>query len=189
MGFNLLEEDISHMIGLSPRVYTDYFLKKWDFDPEKFREMHKDLFYKNLYLAPYYVDTIELIKKIYSQGITLGLTTSAGREGTILILKKVGIDHMFKVIVTREDCVKLKPDSEPYILTAKKLEIEPKFCIVMEDTAIGVDSAKDAGMKCIAIPNEFTNGQDFSRADFVAKSINSVKESLEKISPFVAVGG
>jgi HAD superfamily hydrolase (TIGR01509 family) len=172
------------MTGRSSRVYTDYFLKKWDFDPEIFRAIHKEYFYNNLDSAPFFVDTIELVKKIYSQGITLGMATSAGKEGTMFILKKAGIDHMFKVIVTKEDCIKLKPDPEPYLLTANKLGIEPKLCVAIEDTVLGAESAKGAGMKCIIIPNEFTKNQDFSNADFVAKSNDALEIYLKGVSSF-----
>jgi beta-phosphoglucomutase-like phosphatase (HAD superfamily) len=118
---------------------------------------------------------------LYSKKVPLAVTTSAGREGTLLILSKAGIDKMFDVIITRDDCEKLKPDPEPYIVTAKKLQIEPKFCVAIEDTSLGVESAKGAGMLCIAIPNEFTRDQDFSMADVVVKSANEVEDILEFI--------
>lgn len=184
LGFTLLEEDIPFMIGLSTRVFTDHFSEKWDFDPDKFRKIHRKLFYDNIDSAPYFTDTVELVKKIYKQGIPIGMTTSAGKEGTIQILNKVGIAHMFKVIVTKEDCINLKPDPEPYLLTAQKLGIEPKFCISIEDTDLGAESAKGAGMKCIVIPNKFTNDQDFSKADFVAKTVEDIEKKLERISSF-----
>jgi beta-phosphoglucomutase-like phosphatase (HAD superfamily) len=184
LGFTLLDEDILHMTGRSSRVYTEYFLKKWDFDPEEFRLIHRKYFYNNLDSAPFFFATIALVKKIYSQGITIGMTTSAGKEGTMFILKKLGIDHMFKVIVTKEDCVNLKPDPEPYLLTAKKLGIEPQLCVAIEDTALGAVSAKAAGMKCIIIPNEFTKNQDFSNADFITKSTADLGIYLKGVSSF-----
>lgn len=88
---------------------------------------------------------------------------------------------MFNVIVTHEDCESLKPDPEPDALTANKLGIEPKYCVAIEDTALGVESAKGAGMKCIVIPNEHTKHQDFSSADTVVKSASEIEELIEII--------
>jgi HAD superfamily hydrolase (TIGR01509 family) len=181
LGFTLQEEDLPHIIGRSVEVYKEYFLKKWDFNYEEFSEIRKDLFYKNLDSAPYFDNAVELIKKLYIKKIPIAVTTSAGKEGTLLILKKAGIDNMFKVIVTKEDCSKLKPDPEPYRLTSEKLGIEPRFCVAVEDTALGIESAKNAGMLCIAIPNEFTKDQDFSKADLVLESANEIGNILEFI--------
>lgn len=181
LGFIIQEEDISQIIGRSSIVYTEYFLKKWDFDPDKYRKIQRELFYKNIDSAPFFEDAVELVKFLYARKIPLAVTTSAGREGTLLILKKGGIDKMFKVLVTREDCTKLKPDPEPYLLTAEKLGIDPKFCVVLEDTSLGVEAAKKSGMKCIAIPNEYTSDQDFSMADAIVESAKEVQEILEFI--------
>ncbi len=179
LGFTLLEEDIQHMIGRSSSIYTEYFLKKWDFDPDEYRKIHKELFYSNIDSAPFFEKAVELIKSLYNQKIPVAVTTSAGREGTLLILGKADIVQMITVLIAREDCKNLKPHPEPYIITAEKLGIEPEFCVVIEDTALGVESAKNAGMKCIAIPNEYTSDQDFSLADAVVESASEVEGVLE----------
>jgi HAD superfamily hydrolase (TIGR01509 family) len=121
---------------------------------------------------------VEFIKTLYSQNKILALTTSAGIEGTTLILKKIGIHDMFKVIISKEDCTKLKPDPEPYLKTAEKLGISPSDCIVIEDSDLGVEAAKRANMKCIAIPNKHTYKQNFSAADLVAGSVEDIKNNI-----------
>lgn len=179
LGFALEKGDIQQIIGRSSIVYTEYFLKKWDFDPDEYRKIQRELFYKNIDSAPLINNALELIKTLHLQKVPIAITTSAGREGTLLILHKAGIDQMFDVIVTREDCSQLKPHPEPYILTAEKLGIEPELCVVIEDTALGVESAKKAGMKCIAVPNEYTNNQDFSKADAVVQSAKEIESILK----------
>ena len=181
LGFIVQKEDIPQIIGRSYDVYKDYFLSKWDFDFEEYRRIQKELYYSNLDKAKFFEDTLELIKTLHAKKIPIAVTTSAGRDGTLLILGKAGIDQMFNVIVTKEDCKNLKPDPEPYITTAKKLQIESKFCVVIEDTALGVEAAKKAGMMCITIPNEFTKNQNFSMADVVVKSAKEVENILEFI--------
>lgn len=181
LGFEFKEEDISQIIGRSPDAYKDYFLKKWSFDFEEYRRIQRNLFYSNLHEAEFFNDTIELIKRLHSQQIPLAITTSASKEGTLLILKKAEIDTLFKVIVSKEDCTNLKPHPEPYILTAAKLGIAPEFCVAIEDTSLGVEAAKAADMFCIAIPNEYTKDQNFSQADFVLNSTKEVESVLEFI--------
>jgi HAD superfamily hydrolase (TIGR01509 family) len=181
LGLKVQEEDFSQLVGRGPDIYKDYFPKEMGFNFDEFRKIQRELFYQNLNQAEFFQNTLELIKTLHVRKVPLAVTTSAGREGTLLILSNGGIDNMFKVIVTKEDCKNLKPDPEPYITTARKLDIEPKFCVVIEDTALGVESAKKAGMMCIAIPNEFTKNQDFSMADLVAQSAKEVEDILEFI--------
>jgi HAD superfamily hydrolase (TIGR01509 family) len=181
LGFIMPDEDIPQIVGRSSTIYTDYFLKKWKFDPDKFRTLTRENFYKNIDTIPFFVETIKLIKSLYKKKIALALTTSAGKEGTMMLLKKAGIDYMFDEIITRDDCKSLKPDPEPYLLTADKLGIKPEFCVAIEDTSLGVESAKNAGMNCIAVPNDFTKGQDFSKADLVLNSGKDIEQKLEFI--------
>jgi HAD superfamily hydrolase (TIGR01509 family) len=180
LSFELQDEDIDQLIGRSIDDYLQYFLNKWDFDSVEFKEILYKQFYSNLDQAPIFSDTINLINNLHRKNIILALTTSAGRDGTLLILNKINILNNFKVIVTKEDVQHRKPDPEPYALTAKKLGIEPKYCVAIEDTALGVESAKGAGIMCIAIPNEYTKHQDFNLADAVVKSAKEI-ESLLKI--------
>lgn len=181
LGFVLQKEDLSKIIGRSRDDYKDYFLKKWDFDFNEFRRIQSEYFYTNLNAAPYFEEAVKLIKALYIRKIKMAVTTSAGIESTSVILHNAGIDHMFKVIVTREDCRNLKPDPESYIFTSKKLKIDPMYCVAIEDTALGVEAAKKAGMQCIAIPNEFTQSQDFTKADIVAQSARDIEEFVEFI--------
>jgi putative hydrolase of the HAD superfamily len=64
---------------------------------------------------------------------------------------------------------------------SEKLGIEPRYCVAIEDTALGVESAKNAGLMCIAIPNEHTHDQYLSMADMVLESADKVEKVLEFI--------
>lgn len=179
IGINASEEDIPLMAGKSIESLKEFLLNKWNFNFDEFRLIQRQYFYDHLDNAPYFHDTIEFIKKLNKQNKILALTTSAGIEGTILILKKIGIFDMFSVIVAKEDCTKFKPDPEPYMITAKKLGIRPENCIVVEDSEVGVKAAKKANMYCIAIPNKHTKNQDFSIADKTVSSIKDIENMPE----------
>ncbi len=183
LGYDMPDSDIPHIIGHSSTKYTEYFLTKWEFNLDEFREMMRDFYYKRLDKSLLFPQTIELIKKLYKNNVTMGVTTSAGIEGTLQVLKMAGIEKMFKVIVTREDCEKHKPEPEPYILTAKKLRTDPSLCIAIEDTSLGIESAKNAGMVCIAFPNTFTKDQDFAMADYIVRSNKELESILKNIVP------
>ena len=99
-----------------------------------------------------YPGIIPLIKELYKD-YTLALTSSSTFEEVQLVIDQLKLKKYFKVIVTSKDVKHGKPNPEPYLLTAKKLNIKSENCLVIEDSKNGIQSAKKAGMICIAIPN------------------------------------
>ena len=53
-----------------------------------------------------------------------------------MILQKVGMDAYFDAVVDGNDITKSKPDPEVFLIAAKRLDIEPWDCLVIEDTRI-----------------------------------------------------
>ncbi len=178
LGINATEKDVPLMAGKSIDTIKEYLLSKWDFNFDEFRNIQRKYYYDNIDNVPFFTDVIEYIKRLHSEGKAIALTTSAAREGTLLLLGKVDLLSAFKVIVVKEDCTKHKPDPEPYLLTAQKLGLKPEDCVVIEDSETGVKAAKSANMYCIAIPNSHTKDQDFSSADAVVKSISEIDKKI-----------
>jgi beta-phosphoglucomutase len=107
-----------------------------------------------------------------SLGIKVGLASSAPKEEILQNLQQVGLENAFDVIISGSDDLdsyvdkegKNKPKPYIYIEAAKQLNIPPSKCLVFEDTTAGIEAAAAAGMVVIAVPNQFTLQQDFSKA-------------------------
>ena len=87
-------------------------------------------------------------------------------------------EHLFKVILSGSDVIHTKPAPDIYLLAAEQLEVEPKECLVFEDSQAGVIAAKSAGMTVFAVPNFFTSHQDHSLADRI---LDSLSEAIEMV--------
>ena len=103
----------------------------------------------------------------------LALCTSAHPEEieTILGESGLGLKDRFTFVVSGRDVKKSKPDPEIYIHLAHLADIMPSDCLVFEDSGLGVQAAFRAGMPCIAVPNHFTEKQDFNNAMFIIDSL------------------
>ena len=178
LGIKIKDEEKELIIGRHPDDYGKFFLKKYEFSYEEFRKIQSKTYYALFESAPLFKKTVSLIKKLYKQKITLALTTSSAMKSTLQVLKKANLENTFDVVITSEYYKKRKPDPEPYLVTANKLNLSPSECVVIEDSPVGVESAKSAGMKCIAIPNEFTKKQDFSKADIIVESADKINITL-----------
>ena len=68
------------------------------------------------------------------------------------------------------DTTKSKPDPEVFLVAAKKLGIEPEYCMVVEDSDAGIQAAKAGGMTALAVGAAKEN----PLADFSADSLDTV---------------
>lgn len=61
-------------------------------------------------------------------------------------LRIVGLDALFSVVVTQEDVTRGKPDPQMFLLAAERMGVRPEHCLVLEDSPLGLEAAKAAGM-------------------------------------------
>jgi HAD superfamily hydrolase (TIGR01509 family) len=106
-------------------------------------------------------------------GRGLALATSAGPEEIDSILGPGGLGLMerFSWVAHGGEVDAGKPDPAIYRLVSEKSGVPPDRCLVFEDSGAGAAAAAAAGMTCIAVPNRFTRGQDFSRARFLVDNL------------------
>ncbi|UKS29513.1 beta-phosphoglucomutase [Paenibacillus sp. HWE-109] len=90
----------------------------------------------------------ELLAACTEQGIKVAIGSSS--RNTPVILERLGLTHLFEAVADGNEIVNSKPDPEVFLLAAKKLAIDPKYCIVVEDAEAGLIAAKRAGMKTAA---------------------------------------
>jgi HAD superfamily hydrolase (TIGR01509 family) len=84
----------------------------------------------------------------------LGLASSSNRELIDAVLAAGGIAGLFGATVSSEEVARGKPAPDVYLETARRLRVAPAECTAIEDSHNGILSAKAAGMRCVAIPNE-----------------------------------
>jgi len=83
--------------------------------------------------------------------IPFAVVSGSTRESVVKSLEALGILEKFDTLVCAGDYAKSKPDPEPFLTAAKRLGVKPEDCLVFEDTQMGVDAAKAAGMKWVKI--------------------------------------
>ena len=83
--------------------------------------------------------------------LKLGLVTSASRSGVSAILAVHGLESWFDIVISGDDVTEPKPSPEAYLLAARGLDIPAGRCMVIEDSPVGVESARRAGMTVLKI--------------------------------------
>lgn len=111
-----------------------------------------------------------LIDRLRETGPRLALASSGDGDKVAFSLQALGLDGVFEVIVTGDDITLSKPDPEIYVTTARRLGIDPRDCLAIEDAPNGVCAAKGAGMRCIAVTNSVPREQ-LEGADLIVASL------------------
>jgi len=96
----------------------------------------------------------EVLEHIEAQHgrIPFAVVSGSTRESVEASLRATGLSDRFDVLVCAGDYVKSKPDPEPFLLAAQRLGVPPERCLVFEDTQMGIDAAKAAGMSWVRVP-------------------------------------
>ncbi|MEZ5213281.1 MULTISPECIES: HAD family hydrolase [unclassified Gordonia (in: high G+C Gram-positive bacteria)] len=100
---------------------------------------------------PWRDGALELLTSVAATGVRIGLVTMAYRESAQLVLDAPGAPE-FDVVVTGDDVTNGKPHPEPYLTAARLLGFDPRECVVLEDSELGLTAAGGAGMVRIAVP-------------------------------------
>lgn len=120
------------------------------------------------------IDT--LLQKIKASGGLQAIASGSSSDRIKKIVERCNWESSFDCVVSTDDVNYVgKPNPAIYLFAAKKLSIEPKDCIVIEDSVNGVRAAKAAGMRCVAVPDPRWSWGDFSEADIEVKSLEDKK--------------
>ena len=124
--------------------------------------------------VPPFPGVLELMEEALAQpNFRLGVATSSSRDMVEVVLAGARVPYQEMACVTGSDVNNKKPHPEIFLHAAEKMAIEPSRCVVIEDTPGGVQAAKTAGAKCIAVTN--TTGRDnLQQADMICDSLQRV---------------
>lgn len=109
------------------------------------------------------------------------IVTSSRRVHFDAMHVRTGLPSLFDFILTREDYRLSKPDPEAYRLAMEKSGCRPEECLVVEDTERGLRAALAAGLRCIVVPNELTQGGVFAGAWRILESCRAIPGEIERL--------
>jgi len=174
-------EDIPHVAGIGveenwPRLIDKYGIKTGKTPLELAKETQKA--YEGM------IDEItlqegivEFINDLKESGIKVALATSNNWQIVDKVFEKFGFEGVFDAVTTGEEVEFKKPDPDIFILTSKKLDMDPKNCLVFEDADAGVEAAHRAGMKVVGIVRK-SGEETLEEADITIESFKEMSPEL-----------
>ncbi|MCX7886660.1 MAG: HAD family phosphatase [Verrucomicrobiae bacterium] len=114
-----------------------------------------------------------LLDRLHAAQVPCAIASSTHLENILCTLGAIGFGKYFREIVSAEDVERGKPAPDIFLRAAQKLDVLPSRCVVFEDTAVGIEAARRAGMKVVAVAT--THSPDkLSGADRVVHSLDGL---------------
>jgi HAD superfamily hydrolase (TIGR01509 family) len=123
----------------------------------------------------------ELLAAVEVRGLRRAVATSSSRLQVAATLRKIGVADFFEAVVTGDSVVNGKPAPDIYQAAMTALGKTADACLALEDSPVGVQAAKAAGMRCIAVPSPESAGLDLSQADVILPSLAAVAQRLDEL--------
>ena len=134
--------------------------------------------YKNVdYQKIFRPEALTVVKELKARGYRVALASSTGPKLIARIMEETGMRPWFDLIVSGGQFKQSKPDPEIYHYTAKTLKVKEEECFVIEDSEVGIEAGKAAGMTVAALRDD-RFGFDQSRADHMMESLMEILDYL-----------
>jgi HAD superfamily hydrolase (TIGR01509 family) len=98
-----------------------------------------------------FADAIEVVHALSDRHVALALVSASRRPRVQRTLRAAGIEDAFDVLVCGGEVPRPKPAPDAYLAAAAALDVAPACCVVVEDTASGVEAGRAAGARVIAL--------------------------------------
>ena len=174
------EEFIEHFNGKTNADVLKYVFHPSLTAEETHHYTHeKELLYREIYqphIKPV-AGLIELLELLYQKAVPMVIATSGIPVNIEFMLQNIPIAKYFKTIINSTHISYGKPHPEIYQLAAKALNLPPQRCIAFEDAVAGVESAKTAGFKTIALSTTHQSS-DLDQADIIVKDFTEVSVKM-----------
>ena len=176
-GLAVRPEDFIPFVGAGENRYIGGVAEKYDFPldilaaKKRTYEIYLDLVPKQLEAFP---GAQPVVNACRLAGLRTAVASSADRIKIEANLRRIGLPpESWDAIVTGEDVARTKPNPDIFLAAARLLNLAPDECAVVEDAPNGIQAAKAAGMRCIAVAQTFPAAK-LTAADLIRPRIAGI---------------
>jgi phosphoglycolate phosphatase len=125
-----------------------------------------------------YPGMLELLAALHARGIPLAVLSNKPHPFTSQIIGKLFPENLFAAVLGNREGLAHKPDPTGALEIATALGKTPEHCIIIGDSTMDLDTAKNAGMKSIAVTWGYHDSQRLIAADHITSSVSELADLL-----------
>ena len=173
-------EEMVHIPGIGVRENWDKMIARigMDEDPKDLAKETQEFYLEHLNEVKVRFGVRELMHYLKGRGVKIILATSNTSEIGNRVVEELGLGHHFESRTFGDNVKRRKPAPDLFIKAIQDGGLSPRNTIVIEDSAAGVEAAKAAGTKVIAIKTDWATKAQLFRAD---KIVMGFEEALEVV--------
>jgi pyrophosphatase PpaX len=123
----------------------------------------------------------DVLVRLHAEGRRLGVVTAKRRSTVELAFARVPVAHLFETVVGGDETAKHKPDPEPLLLAAKRMQAEPSETAYVGDSPFDIRAAKAAGMHAVAVTWGRIHDRERLEREEPDAIVDTAKELLEQL--------
>jgi pyrophosphatase PpaX len=123
----------------------------------------------------------DVLLRLHAQGHRLGVVTAKRRSTVELAFARVPVAHLFETVVGGDETEKHKPDPEPLLLAAARMQAEPADTAYVGDSPFDIRAAKAAGMHAVAVTWGRIHDRERLEREEPDAIVDTAKELLEHL--------
>ena len=184
-GYKLQKEVYAEVLGTGRENVKKVFLHNYGNElpiDKMYREKDEDLEKAVDKGIPLKQGAYEILSYLKNNNYKIALATSASKERALKQLRYADIEKFFDVIVSRDDVKETKPNPDIFLKAAKKLNVNPNECIVIEDSSAGIKAAFNAGMAGIHVVDLKEPDNEIIRNCYKSfNNLNDIRKEIEML--------
>lgn len=177
-GLAVQPEDFLPFVGAGEDRYIGGVAEKYHF-PLDVPQAKKRTYEIYLELVPTRLEAFPgvsaLVQACRQAGLHVAVASGTDQIKVMANLQKIGLpEASWDALVSGNDVKQNKPAPDIFLIAARKLDVAPADCVVIEDSVNGIRAAKAAGMRCVAVAQTFPASR-LQEADVVRESVADIQ--------------
>lgn len=184
-GYNMTKEETLKVLGFTKaniyQFWIDYF-QGTNVDGKKLVDDHYEYIENVLYtVGPEKMPYVEeLLKYLRENNYKIAVASSSDTADIKNNLEKTKLEKYIDEIASGVEVENGKPAPDVFLLAAERLDVDPKDCLILEDSKAGIKAGKASGAMVFMVPDMFTVDKECEdTADRILKNLGEVIEILE----------
>jgi HAD superfamily hydrolase (TIGR01509 family) len=183
-GYTLDEKDFPELIGIDGDTTVNRLRqgRLFSLSNEEILDLH---YHHWIALAMEEIQPVhglfDLIEAFKGRGLKLGVASNSRSDYVHTVLEKIRLNGNFGCVVTSDQVKRGKPFPDVYEAAADCLGVRPDECLALEDSPSGLQSALNAGMRCVVVPNQDLLHESYNGAFAQFPSLEALLADLDRV--------
>ena len=109
-----------------------------------------------------YPNVAETLETLHKNNYRVVIVTNKPEQFVRPILEKMGLNHLFEMVIGGDSLPKRKPDPMPLNYVCEKLAVKPEQCVMIGDSKNDIFAANAANMQSVGLTYGYNHGEDIN---------------------------